>query len=137
MSRVLSLLLVLGLAAPSGAQPLVVTVTTRRHVYRVSQPVHFTLTETNTSEHTVQVAGGCRFYGASVSRDGVIVWVFRSPLMCATGRVPLRAGRTRRLHFYWTGRASEPGQEVTPGQYRITAGVDGLSASTPVRIRPE
>lgn len=137
MPRVSGMLLLLGLATPGFAQPLVLQVAARRRVYRVGRPVSFTLQETNVTEHAVQVAGGCRFFGAFVSHDGAVVRVYRSIFMCATRRVPLRAGATRRVHMRWDGRATEPGQEVGPGRYVITTTVDGLLASTTVRLRDD
>ncbi len=137
MSLAFSMLLVLGLATQSLAQPLVVKVTTRKHVYRVGQPVPLTISERNVSTHAVEVTSGCQFFDATISRDGVAIAVFRSHLMCLTTRMPLPTGRTRHIRLRWNGRATEPGAEIVPGEYVITAGVDQLLASTTIRLRAE
>src|SRR5437870_890590 len=124
-----------GRAADDAAQsPLVVRVTTDRHVYRLRRPVRITLTETNTSDHEVAVAIGCQILHGSITRDGETVWTFHDYTLCATGEEMLQAGASRTLGLFWNGRPN-PGVELEPGVYVVHAGGDGVTGTAKIGLR--
>jgi len=129
-------LLISGVAhdARAAQSPLVVRVTTDRHVYRLRHSVRITLIETNTSDHEVAVAIGCQILHGFITHEGKTVWTFRDRLLCATGEGMLQAGASRTLGLFWNGRAN-PGVQLEPGLYVVHAGVDGLTGTTTIRLR--
>lgn len=145
MSRIASALAVVvlgaGLGAAQGSEsPLVVEVTTDRDVYRARRLVRITLTETNTSDHGVDVTFGCQILQAhATAQDGSVVWVFRDHRLCSTGQGTLAGRASRTFEIGWNTKRSRRGRlgviRVPPGEYTITAGVDGVSDSTVVRLR--
>jgi hypothetical protein len=127
-------------AAQSGESPLVVKVTTERRVYRAGRMIRITLTETNTSDHPVQVLTGCQIlHGRVTAEDGSTVAVCRDQRLCVTMTGTLAAGARRTLEFAWEGRVYRGDLAAPtlapPGRYTITAGVDGVEGSTVVRVR--
>ncbi len=92
-------LLVSGVAydAQAAQSPLVVRVTTDRHVYRLRRPVRITLTETNTSDHEIPVAIGCQILHGFITHDAETVWTFHDYTLCATGEEMPQAGTSRTL----------------------------------------
>ena len=126
----------LAVGQPGAPSPLVVDVTTGRASYRLRRPVHITLTETNTSDQDVPVSVGCQILHAYAhAEDGTVVWVFRDFRLCLTARGILPAGASRTFDLTWDTTSHERGVRVRPGRYTITAGVDGVSDSTDVRLR--
>ena len=75
----------MGYEARAAQSPLVVRVTTDRHVYRLRRPVLMIVTETNTSDHEVWVAFGCQILHGFITHDAETVWTFRDARLCATG----------------------------------------------------
>ena len=126
----------LAVGQPSEPSPLVVKTTTDKEVHRVGRLVPIMLTETNTSDHGVEVATGCQILRAyATAQDGTVVWVFRDLRLCLTGQGTLPAGTSRTFGLTWNTKRSAPVVQVSPGVYTITAGVDGVSDSTVVRLR--
>ena len=124
-----------GRAADDAAQsPLVVRVTTDRHVYRLRRPVLMIVTETNTSDHEVWVAFGCQILHGFITHDGERVWTFRDFRLCATGEGMLQSGASRTLGLFWNGRPN-PGVELEPGVYLVHAGGDGVTGTAKIRLR--
>ena len=123
-----------GYEARAAQSPLVVRVTTDRHVYRLRRAVRITLTETNTSDHEVWVAFGCQILHGFITHDGERVWTFHDYTLCATGEEMLRAGTSRTLGLFWNGRPN-PGVELEPGVYVVHAGVDGMTGTATIRLR--
>ena len=128
-------LLVAGVAfeARAAQSPLVVRVTTDRHVYW-RRSVLITLTETNTSDHEVWVAFGCQILHGFITHDGERVWTFHDYTLCATGEEMLQAGASRMLGMFWNGRPN-PGVQLDPGVYVVHAGVDGVTGAAKIRLR--
>lgn len=121
---------------PVEQSPLVVKVTTDRKIYRLRRFVRITLTETNSGGHGVEVFTGCQILHASAAtRDGTVVWTFRDFRLCLTGRGILRGGASRTFHLTWDMRRTPPGVQIERGLYTITAGVDGVSDATTIRLR--
>src|SRR6266446_3472321 len=123
-----------GYEAYAAQSPLVVRITTDRHVYRLRRAVRITLTETNTSDQEVWVAFGCRILHGFITHDGERVWTFHDYTLCATGEEMLRAGASRTLGLFWNGRPN-PGVELEPGVYVVHAGVDGMTGTATIRLR--
>ena len=116
-----------GYEARAAQSPLVVRVTTDRHVYRLRHSVRITLIETNTSDHEVAVAIGCQILHGFITHEGKTVWTFRDRLLCATGEGMLQAGASRTLGLFWKGRPN-PGVELEPGVYVVHAFMRELTA---------
>jgi len=129
-------LLVAGVAyeARAAQSPLVVRVTTDRHVYRLRRRVLIILTETNTSDHEVWVAFGCQILHGFITHDGERVWTFHDYTLCATGEEMLQAGASRTLGLFWNGRPN-PGVELEPGVYVVHAGGDGVTGTAKIGLR--
>ena len=123
-----------GYEARAAQLPLVVRVTTDRHVYRLRRPVRITLTETHTSDHEVAVAIGCQILHGSIMRDGETVWTFHDYPLCATGEEMLQAGASRMLGMFWNGRPNL-GVQLEPAVYVVHAGVDGVTGTASIRLR--
>lgn len=134
--RSFAALVVVALATPSLAAGLLqLTLTPRRPSFRLGHPVRLLLTETNVSDHAVEVARGCKIVSGSASHDGVVVMAFTDQRHCRTYQAPLRAGGTRRFRWTWTGRANQPGVQLVPGEYVMVITLDGQVASATVTLR--
>jgi len=107
---------------------LTVRVTTDQFSYRVGSPVRITLTETNTTNHDVQVLSGGQVLRASVTGPRGPVWTYRDLRMIPTRIGVLHPGESRQLTVVWNGRPNVPGAAVVPGTYTVFAGVDGVFA---------
>ena len=123
-----------GLRGTAAQSPLVVRVTTDRHVYRLRRPVLMIVTETNTSDHEVWVAFGCQILHGFITHDGERVWTFHDYTLCATGEEMLQAGASRMLGMFWNGRPT-PGVQLEPGIHVVHAGVDGVTGTATIRLR--
>jgi hypothetical protein len=132
--RTIAVVITLVLQSRMGWPALVVDVTTDRTVYRLRQPVHVTLTETNTGDQPETVSTGCRILSASVTRDETLVWTFHDRSLCATGRDTLAPGASRAFMLVWSGRPDRAGT-LAPGVHVFHAGVDGVSGSARIRLR--
>jgi uncharacterized repeat protein (TIGR01451 family) len=115
-----------------------VPVTTDRAVYRIGQPVTITITETNTSNHDIQVLTGCQILHATVTKGGATVWRFIDARECPTGLGVLHAHQSRHFTLIWNGKFNipnlPPGISHT-GTFVIHAGVDGVSGSATIVIK--
>jgi hypothetical protein len=114
---------------------LVMAVTTSREVYQVGDPVRFTVTETNSSDHDAYVWKGCGVFGSSVTHHGTVVWISHDWRRCAVRIGILQAGASRTLQFLWDGQSNQPGIQIGTGAYTVRARVDGISAERIIRLR--
>ena len=88
-----------------GAQlPLRLTLTTDKSVYVVGQPVKMTLTETNTTNHVVQIGDGPSVDGFFVSQNGATVWRSNAGFQPFFIRlINLAPGQSYTLRATWDG----------------------------------
>jgi hypothetical protein len=96
--------------------PLTLTLATDRTVYQVGQPVHMTLTETNTTGHDVSFADGPSIDGFYVtSGTGATVWRSNAGIQPLFVRlVVLHPGQSYTLQATWDGHPNDPwGNEQT------------------------
>jgi hypothetical protein len=90
--------------APSGS-PIVETLTTDTTVYKVGQPIHITLTETNTTNATIVFAKGKGLNGFTASQDLKDVWK-SSGVNRVAPSYTLQPGKTRTIKVTWNGHAN-------------------------------
>jgi hypothetical protein len=103
------------LATGSSGSPIVETLTTDKSIYKVGQPIHVTLTETNTTNNDVVLPSPTLQTGFTVSRDFKIIWKSKRARPVATP-ITLQPGQTHTVTVTWNGRAN----------------VGSLSRSTPI-----
>ncbi len=123
------------------ASPITLTLTTDQSSYSVGQPVHMTLTETNTSSQTVQITDGPSIDGFSVSQNGTTIWRSNAGMQPMFLReVTLNPGQSLTLTATWDGHPNNTptGTEssATPtGTFQVSSQVsqDGATAA-PVTI---
>ena len=119
------------------ASPLLVAFTTDRSTYALGQPVHFTLTATNTSKQAVTFVDGPAVDGFLVSQNGKIVWRSNAGLQPQFLRsVTLQPGQSYTLHATWDGHPNTPsGNELmsqTPtGTFSVTSQFHPLGTAAP------
>ena len=114
--------------------PLALGVKADRAVHRLGQPVTFTITETNVSDHDVNVVSGARILTASVTGPRGAVWHFRDLRASPTFQTVLHAGQSRTLTLTWNGRADARLPRVSPGMFAVAVGLDDTVASAAFRL---
>src|SRR6266571_1489971 len=104
---------------------LAVTLTTDQAAYQVGQPVHMTLTETNTTDHDVRAVRGCGIFDIWANQGATEVWRKSQdgpqPL-CAVFLGVLHAHETRSFLVDWNGQSDE-GPPSTPTGPIVLQGV--------------
>jgi hypothetical protein len=123
--------------------PLTLTLATDRSVYQVGQPVHMTLTETNTTAHDVTFADGPSIDGFYVtSSTGATVWRSNAGIQPLFLRlVVLHPGQSYTLQATWDGHPNDPwGNEqtgVTPtGTFQVHTQVNPSATPATFTIQP-
>jgi hypothetical protein len=104
-----------GSAIAASGSPIVETLTTDKTVYTVGQPIHITLTETNTTNTSVVSANMKQGGGFVVSRHFKPVWKSPRARLAATS-FTLQPGQTHTFTVTWNGHPN----------------IGSLSRSTPV-----
>lgn len=80
------------------------TLTTDKPVYQVGEPVKMTLTETNTSDHDVQLAEGAVNDGFFVAQNGATVWFSNTGAQPASiALIDLHPGESHTIQATWDG----------------------------------
>lgn len=93
------------ITATTTATPIVETLTTDQTIYKVGEPIHITLTETNTTNTTLvssQVAGLDSFTVSQNFRD---VWKSKGSRQ-ASPSFTLAPGQTHTISVTWNGHAN-------------------------------
>jgi hypothetical protein len=103
------------LATGSSGSAILETVTTNKSIYKVGQPIHITLTETNTTNNDVVLPNPTLQSSFTVSRDFKDIWQSNRARPRATPLI-LQPGQTHTVTVTWNGRAN----------------VGSLSRSTPI-----
>jgi hypothetical protein len=114
-SHVLLSSVAMPLATGTSGSPIIETLTTDKSVYKVGQPIHITLTETNTTNTDVVLPNMKQGGGFTVSQKLKNVWKSRGTRPRAT-TFTLQPGQTHTVTVTWNGRPN----------------VGSLSRSTPV-----
>lgn len=117
------------------------TLTTDQATYTAGQPVHMTLTETNTTDHEINIVDAPSSHGFLVRQNGAVVWQSNNWIEPMYARlVTLAPGQSFTLQATWDGHPSLPmggedtGKTVT-GALQVDSQVrqDG-AAPTPINI---
>ena len=90
--------------SPSGS-PIVETLSTDKTVYKVGQPIHITLTETNTTNAAVTSPGVKGLEGFTASQKFKDVWKSRGSKL-AVPSFTLQPGATHTVTVTWNGHAN-------------------------------
>ena len=112
-------------------QGVKVVLATDHQVYRRGQPVVMTLTETNTSNHTVNVALGPSTDGFSVTQNGREVWASNTgpqPLFIVLKT--LQPGESFTLSATWNGHSNLGPASTPPGALAVHSQVAGAAPVT-------
>ena len=118
---------------PPPPAAVVASLTTARSVVRLRQPVAFTLTLSNKSNHTVDVSpkkktGSVTIYYGS---QGVL----QSRKLTLRGNKTIAAGHSVKLRGVWSGNGSKRIESrLAPGTYTIAVSYDGYSASETIQV---
>jgi len=107
-------------------QGLVIKLTTNQRVYRVGQPVMMTLTETNMSQHDINVFLGPGSNGFVATRDGRKVWASNAgiqPMFLVSRTV--RPGESITLRATWNGHSNLGPASKVSGHVQIGSQVQG------------
>ncbi len=89
-------------ASEVSGSPIVETLTTDKSVYKVGQPIHITLTETNTTNTDLVSSDMKQVGGFTVSRNFKTLWEFRAGRRAATS-FTLQPGQTHAFTVTWNG----------------------------------
>jgi hypothetical protein len=73
------------LLAANTSAALAMTLTTDRSAYVAGQPIKITLTETNTSGHTLTFADGPSLDGFTVTKGAATIWRSNARCRCSSG----------------------------------------------------
>jgi hypothetical protein len=106
--------------AVSGS-PVVETLSTDKSVYKVGQPVHITMTETNTTNHAVASPSVKGLQGFTATTDSNVVWESTGGRPAAKS-FTLQPGQSHSVSVTWNGRANTGSRSrSTPltGTFRI------------------
>ncbi len=89
----------------SAAPPIKETLTTDKSIYKVGEPIHITLTETNTMDSVVTLPSLQQSGVFTASRDLRVLWrsKVQKPESAATTLAP---GQTRTISMTWNGSAN-------------------------------
>jgi hypothetical protein len=132
------------MAPVAGTPPLVARVdqglridlATDQQVYRQGQPVVVTLTETNTSHRTVEVALGPSTDGFYVTQNGAEVWTSNKgpqPLFLMVKRI--KPGASLRLSATWNGHTNIGSPSSPTGTFVVHSQIPGAAPVT-IQIVP-
>jgi hypothetical protein len=117
---------------------LTVSLTTDRPVYQVGQPIMMTLTETNTSDHDINVDFGPAIDGFFVTQDGVEVWrsnLGPQPQTNFVGLKMLHPGESFTQSVTWDGRPNEGPLSTPIGVLEVHSQVPGAN-TVAIQILP-
>jgi len=105
---------------PTKVGALTYSLTTNQAAYLRGQPIVMTFTETNTSNHTVEVALGSSTTGFDVYHNGRIVWQsnLKEPLT-PVRLTPLRPGQSVTLKATWNGIPNEGSSAALTGTFTV------------------
>jgi hypothetical protein len=95
---------------PTASSALKVSLTTDRSVYQPGQVVKITLTETNTSNHPINVAVGPGVDLFTITHNGKVVWRSRSGAPQFIVREVLQPGQSATFTAHWTVKPGMSGQ---------------------------
>ena len=114
---------------------LALKVATDRSSYKVGQPIHLTLNETNMGAGVAPILEGARIVTA-VARDakGRQVWQYHDLRALPTTPGTLAAGAVRTIALEWDGKANIRGAKIKADWYTLTVTLDGQQTVTRMRI---
>jgi hypothetical protein len=119
----------------ASGSPIVETLTTDKTVYKVGQPIHITLTATNTTNTTVVLANMKQGGGFAVSRKFKNVWETKRAE--PSGKTfTVQPGQTHTIKVTWNGRPNV-GQLSHSAPVTGTFQVDNTLANNTVNIAIE
>ena len=117
---------------PSSGSPIVETLSTDKTIYKVGQPIHITLTETNTTNAAVVSATQPGLATFTASQNYKDVW--KSPgSRRAAPSFTLQPGQTHSITVTWNGQANV-GSHSKSTPLTGTFELDNTLASEPVFI---
>ncbi len=106
-----------------------------RNMYKIRQPVHLTLTESNAGTGPASIHEGARIVTAVAQNSrGQQVWQYRDLRALATTQGTLAPGASRTIAIDWNGKSSVRGARMDAGWYTVTLTLDGLQTTTHVKI---
>ncbi len=118
------------LSAPAG---VVASLATARSLVRLGQPMAFTLTLSNESDHTVDVSPKKKTGSATIYYGSQVVWQSRK--LTLRGHKTTAAGHSVKLRGVWSGNGRERVESrLAPGTYTIALSYDGYSASEMIQV---
>jgi hypothetical protein len=108
------------------SQGLSVTLSTNHRVYRSGQPVVVTMTETNTSQHDINVLDGPSLGGFIASRAGRKVWASNPGIqpMFVVSRT-LQPGQSITVSTTWNGQSNVGPAGTVSGHVLISSEIPG------------
>ena len=112
---------------------LSISLTTNQAVYQPGQPIQFTFTETNNSDHEINTSYGPSVDGFLVSENGNSLWASNAginPLFIVLD--PLEPGQSLTLHSTWNGVPNLPGSPpiLAGGTIAVTNQLDPAASAT-------
>ena len=118
---------------PSAPAGVVASLATARSVVRLGQPMAFTLTLSNVSNHTVDVSPKKKTGSVTIYFGSQAVW--QSSKLTLRGHKTIAAGHSVKLRGVSSGNGSERVESrLAPGTYTIAVSYDGYSASEMIQV---
>ncbi len=90
-------------ALPVAGPPITEVLSTNKTIYKVGQPIHITLTETNTTKVPLTLTNIAQVDGFTATRDFKVAWKISARGQRAGSSV-LQPGETRTVRAVWNGR---------------------------------
>jgi hypothetical protein len=119
---------------PSAPAGVVASLATARSVVRLGQPMAFTLTLSNESNHTVDVSPKKKTGSVTIYHGSQAVW--QSSKLTLRGHKTIAAGHSVKLRGVSSGNGSERLESrLAPGTYTIAVSYDGYSASEMIQVK--
>ena len=100
---------------------LTISLTTDKPVYQPGQPIQFTFTETNNSNHPVNTGDGPSVDGFLVSENGPLVWQSNAGINPLFVRlITLQPGQSFTLKSTWNGVPNQDSPILAGGTFSVT-----------------
>lgn len=118
----------------TGSSPIVATLSTGRHVFKLGQriPLFLKLKDVSTSRVAIRPSQGTGT--VRIQTGSTLVYVSARKLR-PLGPTTIKAGHALRLTTAWAGNANQAGiNHLSPGTYTITVDEDGYDASATVEL---
>ena len=114
---------------------LSVSLTTDKPVYQPGDPIQFTFTETNISDHPVNIGEGPSIDGFLVSENGIQIWRSNSGAMPAfVMLLPLQPGQSFTLESTWNGSPNVVSSAMLAGGTYTVSNQEDPSTSVTFKI---